>query len=104
MRSLVLALVLCACGRGGADLCQASTKCAGDPPTSKITPTGQSITDCKRNVQGTCSGTYQSWASCSWDNQTCKADGTTDFDAINAACTGEFNAYFACCAAADGGC
>jgi len=101
--SLFLVIVLCACGRSGADLCQASTKCPGDP-TSKITPTSQSITDCKHNVLGACGSTYESWASCSWNNQTCKADGTTDWDALNAACTNEFNTYFTCCANADGGC
>jgi hypothetical protein len=102
--SILFALVLCACGRSGADLCETSTLCPGDPATSKITPTSQSITDCKHNRQGPCGSKYESWASCGWDKQTCKADGTTDWDALNAACTDEFNAYFTCCANTDGGC
>jgi len=95
--------LLFACGRSGADLCAPSMLCPADPAT-KITPTSQSVTDCKRNVQGACGSAYQSWASCSWDEQTCKADGTTDWDALNAACADKFNEYFTCCANTDGGC
>jgi len=102
MRLALFAFLLCACGRGGSDLCELSTKCPAD--TIKITMTGQPVTDCKHNVKGPCGSQYQSWASCGWDNQTCKADGTTDWDALNAACTNAFNEYFACCADADGGC
>ena len=102
-RSFAFALLLCACGRSGADLCELSTTCPGDSPT-QITPIGQSVADCKHNIKGVCGSQYQTWASCGWSNQTCKADGTTDLDAINAACTAEFNEYFTCCANADGGC
>jgi hypothetical protein len=103
-RSLLYALVLCACGRGGSDLCQLSTKCPGDSQQPNVTPIGQSIADCKHNLKGACASKYESWASCGWDNQTCKADGTTDQDAVNAACTDAFNQYFVCCANVDGGC
>ena len=102
-RSLLCAIVLCACGRSGTDLCEPSMKCPSDPPI-QVTPIGQSVTDCKHSLEGTCGAKYESWASCGWDKQTCKADGTTDLDAINAACADEFNAYFTCCANVDGGC
>jgi hypothetical protein len=104
-RSLFYLLLLCACGRGGSDLCVLSTKCPADSQQAiQSTLTGQNISDCKHNLKGPCGSKYEAWASCGWDNQTCKADGTTDFDALNAACTDKFNEYFACCADADGGC
>jgi hypothetical protein len=101
-RFALYALLLCACGRSGADLCELSTKCPND--TIKTTLTGQPVTDCKHNVKGACGAQYQNWAACGWDNQTCMADGTTDWNALNAACTTEFNAYFTCCSGVDGGC
>lgn len=101
----VVATVLLACGRGGSDLCGLSTTCAGDSNLAiQSTLTGVSITDCNHGRKGACGPDYEAWLSCGWDKQSCKADGTTDWDALNAACQPEFAKYFACCAALDGGC
>jgi hypothetical protein len=102
---IVLCAVAAGCGRGGSDLCTLSTKCPGDSQLPiQSTLTGVSISDCNLNRKGPCGSDYESWLSCAWDKQTCKPDGTTDYDALNAACQAEFDKYFSCCAGADGGC
>jgi hypothetical protein len=81
-------------GGGVAFSCDTESKCSADPATDKAA--------CENEVNGTCATEYKSFGSCTFSNQTCGGNNTTDEQALIQACKPEFEAY-AKCKAGDAG-